>query len=551
MSSSVSISVVAKAAGVSKTTVSRVMNGRLDRFRIGLTTQARVRAVARQLGYQPDPVARDIAFGKNRAPRSVTPQRGSSDGKSQMTEMRAPGQIGVVLSTNSTAATLGLIPGIESLLEAADFRLAVIIVPADPTAARERTARLLNADTAGILCCPTLYPSVSAAMAGKLPVIVLWQGAGMAMMKTVGSEPVSMPVLPSMEGAAAPLSFVEGLSAPGTMEATPDNPATDTAVTEHRPPLMQEAEVPTAIPVVAPPAPVSVPVLPSMEGAALSAPGTMEATPVNPSTDTAVTEHRPPLMPEDEMPTAIPEIEVAVPVITQPEPVVPEISAPVSMPEAEIIAPPPQEPEPSPVFDPGPPIEVPVDTAVTEHRPPLKPEDEMPTAIPEIEVAVPVVVPPEPVVPEISAPAPVPEAEIIAPPPQEPEPSPVFDPGPPIEVPVDTAVTEHRPPLKPEDEMPTAIPEIEVAVPVVVPPEPVVPEISAPAPVPEAEIIAPPSQEPEPSPVSDLAPPIEIPVDTAVTEHRPPLMPEAEVPASMPLIATPDHPASDMATSAN
>lgn len=51
MSSTVSIADVAKAAGVSKTTVSRVINGKLDQFRIGLATQARVRSVARQMGY--------------------------------------------------------------------------------------------------------------------------------------------------------------------------------------------------------------------------------------------------------------------------------------------------------------------------------------------------------------------------------------------------------------------------------------------------------------------------------------------------------------------
>lgn len=209
MSSSASISAVAKVAGVSKTTVSRVMNGRLDRFRIGLATQARVRAVASQLGYQPDPIARDIALGKGRPTRSVTSPSGSSDKPSQMTAGGAPKQIGVVLSTDSTAATLGLIPGIESALEAADYRLAVIIVPPDPTAGRERTARLLNADTAGILCCPSLYPAVSAAMAGKIPVIVLWQGAGVAMLKSVGPPLADAPVVHSEPLAASVATAME------------------------------------------------------------------------------------------------------------------------------------------------------------------------------------------------------------------------------------------------------------------------------------------------------------------------------------------------------
>jgi len=64
MSLSVSIMDVAKAAGFSKSTVSRVLNGKADGNRISHDAQSRILAVARQLGYQPDPIARNIALGK-------------------------------------------------------------------------------------------------------------------------------------------------------------------------------------------------------------------------------------------------------------------------------------------------------------------------------------------------------------------------------------------------------------------------------------------------------------------------------------------------------
>lgn len=64
MSTSVAISVVARAAGVSKSTVSRVLAGKGNECRIATATQARVRATAIQLGYEPNPIARDMALGK-------------------------------------------------------------------------------------------------------------------------------------------------------------------------------------------------------------------------------------------------------------------------------------------------------------------------------------------------------------------------------------------------------------------------------------------------------------------------------------------------------
>lgn len=57
---------VARAAGVSATTVSLVLNGRKN-TRISPEVASRVRAVAQQLGYSPDPTATSLRTGRSRA----------------------------------------------------------------------------------------------------------------------------------------------------------------------------------------------------------------------------------------------------------------------------------------------------------------------------------------------------------------------------------------------------------------------------------------------------------------------------------------------------
>jgi DNA-binding LacI/PurR family transcriptional regulator len=54
---------VARRAGVSRTTVSYVLNGRRD-VSISATTRDRVLAVAREMGYQPNPAARALVTGR-------------------------------------------------------------------------------------------------------------------------------------------------------------------------------------------------------------------------------------------------------------------------------------------------------------------------------------------------------------------------------------------------------------------------------------------------------------------------------------------------------
>ncbi len=54
---------VAAAAGVSKTTVSLIVNGRADQVGISLATRQRVTALVRQMGYVPSSAAREMATG--------------------------------------------------------------------------------------------------------------------------------------------------------------------------------------------------------------------------------------------------------------------------------------------------------------------------------------------------------------------------------------------------------------------------------------------------------------------------------------------------------
>jgi len=63
MSTKPTITEIAKAAEVSKTTVSFVLNGKAEKYRISPDTQNRIRNLVRQLDYQPDPAARAVALG--------------------------------------------------------------------------------------------------------------------------------------------------------------------------------------------------------------------------------------------------------------------------------------------------------------------------------------------------------------------------------------------------------------------------------------------------------------------------------------------------------
>lgn len=63
----VTLSDVARRAGVSGTTVSYILNGRADQMRIATATQARVRAAVAELGYRPNESARSLRTRRTRS----------------------------------------------------------------------------------------------------------------------------------------------------------------------------------------------------------------------------------------------------------------------------------------------------------------------------------------------------------------------------------------------------------------------------------------------------------------------------------------------------
>ncbi len=222
MSSTVSIKDVAEAAGVSKSTVSRVINGMGKATRISPSTQERVRAVAGQLGYRTNLVAQNISLGKG---ISIDPRL-----PEQETPRNLTGFIGLVLSTTSSADALALIPSLDPVLSAAGYRLIVITVPVDPVADQARVTELLTAGIEGFLCCPTLYPAVLKTVAGTRPVIVLWAGAAKAVVSILNGESVEQeapskpvatqdPVVPPVE---APPPVVVPETTPPAMTPEPE-----------------------------------------------------------------------------------------------------------------------------------------------------------------------------------------------------------------------------------------------------------------------------------------------------------------------------------------
>jgi LacI family transcriptional regulator len=63
----VTVASIARAAGVSRATVSLVLNKRGDQLRINRQTQERIRKIAEQLNYQPHPLARGLAGSRTRS----------------------------------------------------------------------------------------------------------------------------------------------------------------------------------------------------------------------------------------------------------------------------------------------------------------------------------------------------------------------------------------------------------------------------------------------------------------------------------------------------
>jgi len=148
MSSEVLMSDVAKAAGVADSTVSLVLNGKGDKVRIRSDTQARIRNLARQMGYQPHQFARDVALGRGVPRRSPSPAAASSPIPVGVPRSRV---IGLVFSATSPRDSFALLPDVVSLLVAEDYRLAILRLPAEPGAVREGVIQFLAEGICGVL----------------------------------------------------------------------------------------------------------------------------------------------------------------------------------------------------------------------------------------------------------------------------------------------------------------------------------------------------------------------------------------------------------------
>ena len=211
MSTNVSIKDVAEAAGVSKSTVSRVINGIGKVTRISPATQARVLAVAHQLGYQTNLLAQNISLGKGITRDIPLPE---PDGSKELAD-----SIGLILSAASPPDALALVPGLEPILAAAHYRLVVITVLADPAIGQARVNKLLNAGIAGIICCPTVYPVVLKTVAGTRPVIVLWANAARAMMSAL-PFPQPSPIEDGSAGTPRPTQEIpQGMAEPSSLRS--------------------------------------------------------------------------------------------------------------------------------------------------------------------------------------------------------------------------------------------------------------------------------------------------------------------------------------------
>ena len=330
------------AAEVDPSTASFVINGKGDKLRISRTTQARILAAARQLGYQ-------------------SPFRRLSDGPSQ-SENAVPEnrQIGLILSLTSPVESLALIPGLEPTLFAAGYQLEVVSLPADPTAAK---ARMLKTGFAGLICCRTIYSAVSAIVAGKCPTIVLWEGAGKAILNAVGGNQFSV-------GSELGVTSKPIAETPKPIPAAP-------------PPITTPTPVPKPEPITRPePTPVSEPVSPPIRETIITPkPVIATETILTPepiatedhAADTAATTEINPILVVTEEERAAPVVTGVSPVKssdqdTTPEPV--PTPTPVAVPIAE---PEPESPPPSPVADLPPAVSPPPATAAPVEPPPIIP----------------------------------------------------------------------------------------------------------------------------------------------------------------------------------
>lgn len=166
MRKDITIRDIAEAAGVSHAAVSRVLNGRPIGIRVSSTTSARILAIARQSGYRPNRIARDMA-------------------------LRRETTLGLVLASGGDDISDEYLPAMDAVLAAAGYRLLLLFLPGDPSVARDRVTSLLHDGIAGVLCSPVAMPVVIQVVSGDCPVVAVGKGAGEAMLRALG---VAVPV---------------------------------------------------------------------------------------------------------------------------------------------------------------------------------------------------------------------------------------------------------------------------------------------------------------------------------------------------------------------
>jgi transcriptional regulator with XRE-family HTH domain len=264
MNSCVTVQDVATAAGVNRSTVSRVLSGKAAQGRISPDTQNRIRSIASQLGYQAG------AFVRYRAAK---PLRGNLN-EQPPTAGEAERRMGLILAPDSPASSLSFIPSLVPPMATAGYELVIVTIPADPIAARKRMRQLIDEGVTGLFCCPSVYaaalevagsskPLTPAAFpATRTPVIVLWQGAGKAMLAAVGSQQLAV------GSQKDPQVFIPTTSVPPPVVASPPPVAPKPPVVATEPPTkpvsapaMPDAEPPVSIP-AAPTPPLPEPGLP-------------------------------------------------------------------------------------------------------------------------------------------------------------------------------------------------------------------------------------------------------------------------------------------------
>jgi len=169
MTNNASMRDIAEAAGVSKATVSRVINGRPAGIRVSSATRDRILSLVRQFGYQPTRFVRDVAE-------------------------RSQATIGLILAPGGPDASTEHLQAIDSVLTANGSRLLLAVLPGDPAVARERVTALLRDGVAGILCAPAAIPVVVQIVAGACPVVVMGPVAGETILRALGVD-IPVPVI--------------------------------------------------------------------------------------------------------------------------------------------------------------------------------------------------------------------------------------------------------------------------------------------------------------------------------------------------------------------